>query len=115
MVRQDTAGAGRRGGMRAVLMTAVGGPDVLKPADAGEPEIAGPHDVRVRLRAAGINPVDYKLRAGGLTTLRCSAARGESSQPGTVRISAHTVPSTTPSAVCHQGRSAPIGPRPSEL
>jgi NADPH:quinone reductase len=53
--------------MRAVLMTAVGGPDVLKLEEAPEPEIAGEHDVRVRLRAAGINPVDYKLRSGGTT------------------------------------------------
>lgn len=51
--------------MRAVLMTAVGGPEVLKLTDVEEPEISGPHDVRVRLRAAGINPVDYKLRAEG--------------------------------------------------
>ncbi len=51
--------------MRAVLMTAVGGPEVLKLADVAEPEITGPHDARVQLRAAGINPVDYKLRAGG--------------------------------------------------
>jgi NADPH:quinone reductase-like Zn-dependent oxidoreductase len=34
--------------MRAVLMTAVGGPDVLKPADVPEPEITGEHDVLVR-------------------------------------------------------------------
>ena len=53
--------------MRAVLMTAVGGPDVLKLEEVPEPEIAGEHDVRVRLRAAGINPVDYKLRSGGTT------------------------------------------------
>jgi NADPH:quinone reductase len=51
--------------MRAVLMTAVGGPEVLKLAELPEPEITGEHDVRVRLRAAGINPVDYKLRSGG--------------------------------------------------
>ena len=51
--------------MRAVLMTAVGGPEVLEPADVSEPEIASEHDVRVRLRAAGINPVDYKMRASG--------------------------------------------------
>jgi NADPH:quinone reductase len=30
-----------------------------------EPGISGEHDVRVRLRAAGINPVDYKLRSSG--------------------------------------------------
>ena len=53
--------------MRAVLMTAVGGPDVLKLEEVPEPEIAGEHDVRVRLRADGINPVDYKLRSGGTT------------------------------------------------
>jgi NADPH2:quinone reductase len=51
--------------VRAVLMTATGGPDVLTLAEVPEPQIAGPHDVRVRLRAAGINPVDAKLRASG--------------------------------------------------
>ncbi|HTZ86121.1 MAG TPA: zinc-binding dehydrogenase [Solirubrobacteraceae bacterium] len=48
-----------------MLMTAVGGPEVFELVDQPTPEIAGEHDVRVRLRAAGINPVDYKLRSGG--------------------------------------------------
>jgi NADPH:quinone reductase len=51
--------------VRAVLMTAAGGPEVLKLTDLPDPEIAGDHDVLVRLRAAGINPIDYKLRAHG--------------------------------------------------
>ena len=51
--------------MRAILMTAVGGPEVLKLEDLPEPEITGEHDVLVRLRAAGVNPVDYKLRSHG--------------------------------------------------
>src|ERR1700682_2632122 len=51
--------------MRAVLMTAVGGPEVLQGAELPAPEVTGERDVKVRLRAAGINPVDYKLRAGG--------------------------------------------------
>lgn len=51
--------------MRAVLMTAVGGPEVLQLADLPEPELASDRDVLVRLRAAGINPVDYKLRSDG--------------------------------------------------
>ena len=51
--------------MRAVLMTAAGGPEVLQLSEVPEPDIAGDRDVRVRLRAAGINPVDYKLRANG--------------------------------------------------
>jgi NADPH:quinone reductase-like Zn-dependent oxidoreductase len=52
--------------MRAVLMTAVGGPDGLKLAEVPEPEITGEHDVKVRLYAAGINPADYKLRSAGI-------------------------------------------------
>jgi NADPH2:quinone reductase len=51
--------------MRAILMTAVGGPEVLKLEDLPEPRITGEHDVLVRLRAAGVNPVDYKLRSHG--------------------------------------------------
>jgi NADPH:quinone reductase len=51
--------------MRAVLMAAAGGPEVLELTDLPEPEISGEHDVRVRLRAAGVNPVDYKLRTYG--------------------------------------------------
>ena len=51
--------------MRAVVMTAVGGPEVLKLVELSGPELEGDHDVLVRLRAAGINPVDYKLRSRG--------------------------------------------------
>jgi NADPH2:quinone reductase len=51
--------------MRAVLMTAVGGPEVLQVEELPDPQINGEHDVLVRLRAAGVNPVDYKLRSHG--------------------------------------------------
>jgi NADPH:quinone reductase len=51
--------------MRAILMTAVGGADVLQLAELPEPEVAAEHDVRVRLRAAGVNPADYKMRSRG--------------------------------------------------
>jgi NADPH2:quinone reductase len=44
--------------MRAVLMTAVGGPEVLKVEEVPDPQVTGEHDVLVRLRAAGLNPVD---------------------------------------------------------
>jgi NADPH:quinone reductase len=36
--------------MRAVIMTAVGGPEVLKLAELPEPQISGDRDVKVRLR-----------------------------------------------------------------
>jgi NADPH2:quinone reductase len=38
---------------------------VLELADLPEPEVSEDHDVRVQVKAAGINPVDYKLRSGG--------------------------------------------------
>jgi NADPH:quinone reductase len=50
--------------MRAILMAAVGGPEVLVPAEVAELEF-GRRDVRVELRAAGVNPIDTKLRARG--------------------------------------------------
>lgn len=51
--------------MRAIMMTAPGGPEVLQPQEIDEPRITGERDLRVRLKAAGVNPVDTKLRARG--------------------------------------------------
>lgn len=52
--------------MQAILMTAVGGPDVLSLRDVAEPEIARPTEIKVKLRAAGVNPIDTKVRHRGL-------------------------------------------------
>lgn len=66
--------------MRAMLMTAAGGPEVLQWADVPEPTLSHPTQVKVRLRAAGVNPIDTKLRArGGSIPTPCrpsSAATG---------------------------------------
>jgi len=51
--------------MQAVVMTRTGGPEVLEVRSLPVPELKGPHDIRVRLHAAGVNPVDTKLRANG--------------------------------------------------
>ncbi len=51
--------------MKAVVMTAVGGPEVLEPRELPRPGLRGPRDLLIRLRAAGVNPVDTKLRARG--------------------------------------------------
>ena len=48
--------------MKAILMTAAGGADVLKLADIPLPELPSPEHIRVKLHAAGINPIDTKLR-----------------------------------------------------
>jgi NADPH:quinone reductase len=61
--------------VRAILMTAVGGPEVLQPAEVSELEL-GERDVRVALRAAGVNPVDYKLRGHGTIAGQLPAVLG---------------------------------------
>ena len=49
--------------MKAILMTAAGSPDVLALYDTDKPELLSPYHMRVKLAAAGVNPVDAKLRA----------------------------------------------------
>lgn len=51
--------------MKAVVMTAVGGPEVLQWQDVPVPDIQQPHELRVAIKAAGVNPVDTKLRKRG--------------------------------------------------
>lgn len=49
--------------MKAILATAPGSVEVLQLRDIPKPELASPHHLRVKLAAAGVNPVDTKLRA----------------------------------------------------
>ena len=51
--------------MRAIAMTTNGSPNVLQPQDVISPKINTPQHILIRLQAAGINPVDTKLRRGG--------------------------------------------------
>ncbi len=46
-----------------VVATAYGGPEVLAVEDLPTPD-PGPGEVRIAVRAAGVNPVDYKLYSG---------------------------------------------------
>lgn len=48
--------------MKAILMTAAGGPDVLQLRELPLPELPSKHHVRIKLGSAGINPLDTKLR-----------------------------------------------------
>jgi NADPH:quinone reductase-like Zn-dependent oxidoreductase len=50
--------------MRVITQLATGGPDVLEVGEAPVPDPL-PTEVRVRVAAAGVNPVDWKTRSGG--------------------------------------------------
>jgi len=49
--------------MRAVQITRYGPPETLAMADVPPPE-PGPRDVLIRVHAAGVNPIDWKIRSG---------------------------------------------------
>ncbi len=49
--------------MKAIVVHQYGGPEVLKFEDYPDP-VPGPGEVLVRVAAAGVNPLDYKRRAG---------------------------------------------------
>lgn len=49
--------------MLALQFSRYGGPEVLTVAALPEPH-AGPGQVRIQVRAAGLNPIDWKIRAG---------------------------------------------------
>ncbi|PJN25056.1 NADP-dependent oxidoreductase [Kitasatospora sp. CB02891] len=50
---------------KAIAFAHYGDPDVLGPIDLDLPE-PGPRQVRVAVRAVGVNPLDHKLRSGAL-------------------------------------------------
>ena len=49
--------------MKAVRFDAFGGPEVLHLEDVETPQ-PGPGQIRIAVRAAGVNPFDYKVRRG---------------------------------------------------
>ncbi len=52
--------------MKAILMTATGSQDVLQIQEIDEPQIQRDTQLKVRLKAAGVNPIDTKLRKRGV-------------------------------------------------
>lgn len=51
--------------MQAIVMPECGPADILQLAELPLPTISAPDQVRVRLKAAGVNPIDTKLRRNG--------------------------------------------------
>jgi len=55
-------------GMKVICYDHYGGPEVLEYAEREKPE-AGPGQVLIRIRAASVNPVDWKLRSGAMQAI----------------------------------------------
>lgn len=49
--------------MQAIVFEEFGGPEVLQVQEIDEPH-AGPGEVRIKVVAAGVNPMDFKIRRG---------------------------------------------------
>ena len=49
--------------MQGIQFTQFGGPEVLELVELPDPE-PGPGQIRVAVRAAGVNPIDWKVRSG---------------------------------------------------
>lgn len=63
------------GTMKAVHIHEMGGPEVLRYEDVPVPE-PGAHEVLVRVHAAGVNPVDWKIREGQFGKIALPAIMG---------------------------------------
>ena len=50
--------------MKAIVMNRTGGPEVLQLQEIPDPVINSPGEILVKIKAAGINPVDAKIRRG---------------------------------------------------
>lgn len=55
-------------GMKAMTYDRFGGDDVLSLTEQPRPKV-GPGEILVRVKAAGVNPVDWKVMSGGLEPL----------------------------------------------
>jgi NADPH:quinone reductase-like Zn-dependent oxidoreductase len=61
--------------MRALQFTTYGGPEVVEWADAPEPH-AGPGQLRIAVRAASVNPIDWKILTGAMAGGKPMAGTG---------------------------------------
>ena len=51
--------------MQGIQFTRFGGPEVLELVELPDPE-PGPGQIRLAVRACGVNPIDYKVRSGAM-------------------------------------------------
>jgi NADPH2:quinone reductase len=52
--------------MKAIVMSTAGGVDTLQLQEIPEPQLSGQSQIKVRIHAAGVNPLDTKIRSRGV-------------------------------------------------
>lgn len=80
--------------MKAIRIHEFGGPEVLKYEDIPEPE-PGPNEIRIKIFAAGVNPIDWKIRRGYIGSLPLPTIMGLD-VAGTVDMVGQSVTSLQP-------------------
>jgi NADPH2:quinone reductase len=98
--------------MKAIQMREPGGPDVLSLVDLPAPEIRSPTELLVRLEAAGVNPVDTKIRARGTLVPETLTAVLGCDGAGVVEAVGDAVSRFAPGDTvwfCHGGLGGPHG------
>lgn len=73
--------------MRAVLLTDYGDVDKLELRTVPEPDI-GPGEIKVKLVASSVNPIDWKVRRGGYRKLELPAILGKDAAGEVVSVGA---------------------------
>lgn len=61
--------------MKAIRIHEFGGPEVLKYEDIPDPH-PGPGEIRIKIIAAGVNPMDWKVRRGYISSLHLPMIMG---------------------------------------
>ncbi|UPT74859.1 MAG: NADPH:quinone reductase [Elusimicrobiota bacterium] len=77
--------------MKAILVRAYGGPEVLAMGEVPEPPAPGPGEVLVAVKAAGVNPVDVYLHTGQYTRKIALPYTPGSDAAGVVEAAGHGV------------------------
>jgi len=98
--------------MRAIEIRETGGPAVLQPVERPVPALTGPTDVLVRLMAAGVNPVDTKLRSRGPLIADGLPMVPGCDGAGVVEAVGPEVTGLAPGTavwLCHGGLGGPVG------
>ena len=111
--------------MKAITYTEFGGPEVLRLAEVDEPH-AGPGQVRLKVVAAGVNPLDHKIRNGGRPQLASPfpvipglEAAGVVDEVGEgvtgVAVGDEVLGWTVTGAYAEQALAIDFGPKPADL